>query len=103
MTGEFYAIQRDDGAFLPQMKRRKGFTSTEPVDMEERPPRLFMREQDAKTALTWWLRGATHVSLGRPNSIFGDEDWVEDWDTTEIPDRKAAGMKVVHVRVEVAE
>ena len=54
----YYAIrQMSTGYFMPQSKRRKGFTWDEPV--KDCVPRLFKRVCDAKRALNCWLDGGT--------------------------------------------
>lgn len=54
----FYAIRNKvTGFFLPQLNRRRGFTHTEPAQMQCVPPRLFLTAPQAKLALDWWLLG----------------------------------------------
>ncbi len=67
---KYFAIrQKKTGFFLPQSDRtvRAGHTHMEPRHPEAVPPRLFTREQDAKCALTWWLKG-----------VHNQESWTDD-------------------------
>ncbi len=96
------------GRFLPQSNnKRHGYTHDEPDIMEDsnRCPRLFGREQDAKTALTWWLKGETTGRWvgGMYANVFGeaDDDVDFEWDTQAVVDRKAEDMEVVQVNLEV--
>jgi len=86
-----YAIRhKPTGHFLPQSKRRRGFTNDEPCPYPL--PRLFVREQDAKVALTWWLRGITEAEGHGP---FDGPDFDDGLTTTPVPGRKAEDMEIV--------
>lgn len=103
---ERWAIRhKPTGHYLPQSSRKRhGYTHDEPVTMESNfCPRLFAREQDAKTALTWWLKGETsaywsHVS---PWDWDGEADY--EWHEQPRSDRKAEDMQVVKVFITVEE
>lgn len=57
----YYAIrQMSTGYFMPQSKRRKGFTWDEPV--KDCIPRLFKRACDARNALNHWLDGKSELT-----------------------------------------
>jgi len=61
----YWAIrQNSTGWWLPLYdgKQKRGFTYTEPS--EGARPRLFVRLQDAKLALRWWLAGKYQVTYG---------------------------------------
>ena len=93
-------LHAPSGYFLPQSNsKRHGYTHDEPVSMaKNRCPRLFARKQDAKTALTWWLKGETSMrySGGAYANIW------EDWHIEVRVNRKADDMKVVKVELEIA-
>lgn len=96
------------GHFMPQSsKKRHGYTHDEPVtlDNSHHCPRLFAREQDAKTALTWWLKGETTVDpIQHGVNAWGEyDDWGGDWHTHEVADRKAEDFEVVRLRIGVVE
>lgn len=99
----FFAIRhKPTGGFMPQAAtRRGGFTHDEPS--VHFPPRMFTREQDAKCALTWWLKGVTSVTAGY-NGWDGDYD--EQWDTKMptvdsewMAERTAEDFEVVKVEI----
>jgi hypothetical protein len=55
-----YAIRQiSTGFYLPQKKRKRGFTNDEPVDCNigKILPRLFSKIGPAKVALFYWLQG----------------------------------------------
>jgi hypothetical protein len=93
------------GKFMPQSSSKKhGYTHDEPTDCGNDShfcPRLFGREQDAKTALTWWLLGRTTMRYS--NKIYynawgdADDDFGEDWHTELVVDRKAEDMEVIPI------
>lgn len=96
------------GRYMPQSNsKRHGYTYDEPTIMENSHwcPRLFGREQDAKTALTWWLKGVTTMcySGGPYQNAWGDieDDFGEDWRTKYEVGRKAEDMEVVRLKLEV--
>ncbi len=96
------------GKFLPQSNnKRHGYTHDEPgiVESGNRCPRLFGREQDAKTALTWWLKGETSGGwVGGPyTNVFGeaDDDFDFEWSTRVVVDRNAGEMEVVRISLKV--
>ncbi len=104
-----YVIRHNPtGGFLPQSSsKRHGYTHDEPVTMQSNfCPRLFAREQDAKTALTWWLKGETTGKWvgGQYTNVWGDYDDDVDfeWHTQARVDRKKEDMAVVAVKLEVA-
>lgn len=76
--------QKSTGHYFPEVGPRMGYTGSTPIDMGEGSafcPRLFASEAAGKRALTWWLKGITHVM--RTGSIdWGDID--ETWHT-EMP------------------
>lgn len=93
---------------MPQSSSKKhGYTHDDPAVMYDSNwcPRLFGREQDAKTALTWWLKGDTTMrySGGMHLNVWGDanDDFSEDWHTQFVIERKAEDMEVVKIRLEV--
>ena len=72
----YWAIRdKTTGWWLPyyEGKQKKGFTHTEPS--KNARPRLFIRKQDAKLALRWWLEGKYSVSYSY--DIFNDEHPIE--------------------------
>lgn len=96
------------GRFMPlSNNKRHGYTHDEPGIMEDSNlcPRLFGREQDAKTALTWWLKGETtgRWTGGSYLNVFGeaDDDYGFEWDTSFVVDRKAGEMEVVQISLKV--
>ena len=88
------------GHVMPQSSRKKhGYTHDEPVPLESHHcPRLFAREQDAKTALTWWLKGETSVRYS--GDYYGEID--EDWHTEPVVERKAEDFEVVPMELSYA-
>lgn len=98
------------GRFLPQSSsKRHGYTHDEPAIMEDSNicPRLFGRVQDAKTALTWWLKGETMGKWvgGSYLNVFGehDDDFDFEWSTQAREDRKAEDMEVVEIMLGVSD
>ena len=96
------------GKYMPQSSSKKhGYTHDEPTIMVDSNwcPRLFGREQDARTALTWWLKGETTMRYtgGAHTNVWGeaDDDFGEDWRTDPMVDRKAEDMEVVCLKLEV--
>lgn len=97
------------GHFMPQSSsKRHGYTHDEPTDCGNDSHwcmRLFGREQDAKTALTWWLKGETtmHYTGGMHTNAWGeaDDDFGEDWHTKIVVARKAEDMEVVRMNLEI--
>jgi hypothetical protein len=53
----------------------KGGTFAEPALPDNKPPRFFRREQDAKTARTLWLRGP-HVREFETHWETGNQEYV---------------------------
>ncbi len=105
-----YVIRhKPTGGFLPQSSnKRNGYTHDEPVTMESKfCPRLFARAQDAKTALTWWLKGETRAKWtgGMFTNAFGeaDDDVSFEWYTEACVDRKAEDMEVVATKMEFSD
>ena len=101
---------KSTGRFMPQANSKKhGYTHDEPAIMEESNwcPRLFGREQDAKAALTWWLKGETVARWagGLYTNAWGeaDDDLDYEWHTDPLIDRKAEDMEVVKVKIEVTK
>lgn len=94
------------GKLMPQSSRKKhGYTHDEPVPMENSNwcPRLFSREQDAKTALTWWLKGETTARLHRYEDAYnGGYEWDEDWHTDKVAERRAEDMEVAEITLKVS-
>lgn len=88
-----------------------GYTGSTPIDMGEGSafcPRLFASESAAKRALTWWLKGITHVTRYR-DSMYGEVD--ETW-RTEMPvedplfphvERKREDFEVVAIHLHVVD
>lgn len=97
------------GSFMPQSnKKRHGYTHDEPKSLDNSTvcPRLFGREQDAKTALSWWLKGETTMrySGGLHTDVWGeaDDDFGEDWHTEPVAARKAEDFEIVSVELRIA-
>lgn len=69
------------GNYFPEVGPRQGYTGSEPHNMEGGSafcPRLFASEAAAKRALTWWLKGITHVTRSRGGMY---EEPEEKWET----------------------
>lgn len=101
MSPCFYAIKHlPSGRYLPPGLGHggRGFTHVEPENPAVYPPRLFLRKQDAKTALSWWLKGKTTVSRASYSTFDGSEI-DEDWHTEPKPDRIADAMAVVQIKM----
>ena len=96
-----WAIKRpSDGFFMPEVSGRGGYTYTEPANL---PPRLFRRAQDAKTALTYWLRGEVVYGQEGSSAWEGDVEYVYKT-TNAVPGRLEQGLVVVCLNlVEVSE
>lgn len=100
-----YVIRhKPSGQFMPEaggkIRFRGGYTHWEPRDyadlpVDSIPPRLFTREQDAKTALTWWLNGVASVSGG--HDYFGEYD--EQWHVDAKPERRREDMEIVKMKL----
>lgn len=96
------------GRFMPQSSSKKhGYTHDEPTIMVDSNlcPRLFGRAQDARTALTWWLKGETSARWtgGMYTNVWGDaaDDLDYEWSLHPAVDRKAEDMEVVQLKLEV--
>jgi hypothetical protein len=90
---EFWAIKHvPTGCFLPAPRGRGGRGGTHVEASDAETPRLFRREQDAKTALKWWLQGAVVVTVSE-----WDGEYDERWHTKHKPERRADEMAVVKV------
>ena len=93
----FYAIrEKSTGFFMPQLRKRKGYTGTEPQKMGDTVPRLFTTRTGASNSLRWWLDGI-HI-------VHYSEDGDEDWDTRQ-PDtpRLKDNMEIVEMELTVHE
>lgn len=87
----FVIKQKSTGFYMPIFPGRAGGTYEEPTD--RRPPRLFRRRQDAKSALSWWLEGKVRASYDFEGNFDG-------WnDVRKVPHRKAEDMEIVEVRL----
>jgi|TARA_R100001530_G_scaffold44082_1_gene33488 hypothetical protein len=92
-----YAIrQKSTGFYLPQYRRRRSPTHTEPSETE--PPRLFESVGPAKKALNWWLLGWTSLPADTRLS-----DWCDEITTKKLPHRKTEDMQIVRLKMVVAE
>lgn len=101
MKDVYWIIQeKSTGRFLPFTGR--GFTGVEPTGFPH-SPRMFSREQDAKTALTWWLKGITTVTRRSYQDPWnGDYDYDEDWHTQPVPERQRENFEIVPVELRIA-
>lgn len=88
--------------FLPGGKRRRGFTHDIPTSPTQTPPRLFLTERAAKSALRWWLEGTTVVRYVRNSTPWGEDD-SEDWQTLPVPERKPEDMEVVSLELRIVQ
>lgn len=96
MQDEFFAIWRkSDRAFMPMFSGKAGGTHVEPSTTK--PPRLFTRHQDAKSALDWWLDGKV---TGRYCGFDGE---CSDLITEKVPSRKAEDFDIVTLRFAVVD
>lgn len=99
---EFFAICHvPTGRLLPAPRGRGGRGGSHVEFGDEGLPRLFGSAASAKTALTYWLRGAINVTY-RQSGEFG-EDVTEDRTVTPKSHRVAAECRVVRVVMEVAD
>ena len=63
----YYAIKHlPTGNYLPQLRKKRGHSHTEPLPLDKAVPRLHRTVRTARVALWYWLRGA----------------WVEEWGNT---------------------
>lgn len=104
----YFAIRhKPTGNYMPQSDRtiRAGFTHHEPRHPEAAAPRLFTREQDAKVALTWWLKGVTTADrISHGTNVFGEyDDWGGDFHTRLVTDEDAERYAMVPRRAEDME
>ena len=85
----FLIHHKPTGGWLPVLKphHRAGATQLEPT--KDRPPRLFMKERHAKTALTLYLRG----KLAYIRKVGLDEDHYE-LECTPDPSRRREDFEV---------
>jgi len=62
----YYAIKHlPSGNYLPQLRKKRGHSHTEPLPLDQAVPRLHKSVKNAKLALWYWLRGAWHESYSR--------------------------------------
>lgn len=92
-------MDKDEGSWLPQHVKSGGMTWSEPAKNTV-PPRLFRRERDAKSALTWWLKGTTHCAVNSPEGLWGEAS--EVWTTRDIPQRRNRNMVVTQIKITIA-
>ena len=102
MVDKYWIIkEKNSGRFLPVQMGRYGFTHVEPCAYPF-SPRLFSREQDAKTALTWWMKGIITVTRTHTQNWDGEYEIDEDWHTQEVPERSREDFEIVPVELKVA-
>lgn len=90
--------KKETKEFLPSNDNR-GFTKVEPTTFPH-SPRLFSRKQDAKTSLTWWLKGITSVSRNTTRDPWnGDYDCDESWHLEKIPERKREDYEIIGIEL----
>lgn len=85
------------GTFMPDKKGGAGGTYVEPFQRRRRQtttPRLFAREQDAKSALAWWADGRV---LTRYDAEWGREIV----GVAAVAGRDAAEWEIVSVELKV--
>lgn len=102
----FVIRHKPTGFLMPQSSRKRwGYTHDDPTDPNHICPRLFIREQDAKTALTWWLKGVTSKTWTKDWLGEVDEVWSTDPVTSDdgalygMVERKVDDMEVVPVEI----
>ena len=94
---EYWVIRhKPSGGYLPILPSglRAGYTHTEPDT--QAIPRLFTDAAAAKRALTWWLKGITHVDHSKSiDTWMGPGEYEETWGLDEMPERKLEDMEVL--------
>jgi hypothetical protein len=100
---EFYAVRRvRDKYYSPDTAENGNPSRTwaEPMDPRHERPRLFRREQDAKTALTYWLKGRLReIPCQASHESFGNDDVRMELEP--VPGRVRDDYEVVAVYMEL--
>jgi hypothetical protein len=93
----FAIMEKETGFFLPMGRGSggRGFTAVDFVSPLIQPPRMFIRVQDAKTALSWWLKGRVSCQQG----IDGDQ-W---WYVHPVAGRRKALVRIVQLKIDLLD
>lgn len=97
----YYAIRhKPTGNYLPQLRRRRGHTHTEPTPLADAVPRLHKTMRQAKVALWYWLKGKWHEEYSQPYYGFGQE--YDGNEPKPCPERRRDDMEIVPMVVKLA-
>jgi hypothetical protein len=93
----FAIMEKETGFFLPMGRgcQGKGFTAVDFVSPLIQPPRMFIRAQDAKTALSWWLKGRVSCQVG--------SDGNPSWYVQPVAGRRKALVQVVQLKIDILD
>ena len=95
---KFFVInKKGTNKFLPS--GRGHYTSSEPTDGFEIPPRMFTKRSSAAKALNAWKKGSWFlkgIDLGY--GYYGQE-WDEEFSYKPVPERDAIELEVIEVRL----
>lgn len=90
----FFALRRNDGVYMPDIKGCAGGTFINPDDprTHRKQPRLFRRKQDAALALRYWVVGR-RITIGDDYGHFIQHKIVRD------TSRHAADWSIIEVEL----
>ena len=93
----YYAIKHmPTGGYLPQLRRKRGHTHTEPLPLEGAVPRLHHTERGAKVALWYWLKGTWREDYNTGD--WGTSEYCGNFPKKQL-ERKREDMQIVKMRV----
>ena len=93
----YYVIrQLSTGKFLPLLRKKRGYTHTEPMSTSEAVPRMHLTLKSARLALYAWLQGTwedeySYTDVDGPN--------YEGPAPTKVPGRNKEDMEIVKVYI----
>lgn len=88
----YYAIrQKSTGFFLPEVG--SCYTRSEPTDIKEKTPRLFLKESSAKSALFYWLHGV-YISKYSYGGYEDGSSW-DGFEVNKVDGRNKDDMEIV--------
>ena len=96
----YYAIKHvPTGNYLPQLRKKRGHSHSEPLPLDKAVPRLHRTVRTAKVALWYWLRGAWVEEWGNSDWESGGGREYEGNVAVKKPERKREEMEIVPMHV----
>ncbi len=95
----YYGIRhKPSGKLLPQIRRKRGNTHSEPEALKNAVPRLFRKASSAKIALTYWLQG---IWVQEFSSSYFEPPEYDGNSPKKVESRKREEMEIVPIRVSI--